>query len=98
MSSPTGYVIELNHFARGVCVDVRPGIPADTAPDKLLELGRQCLLKYWKTNAAGEFVSAYASTEAKPVPDEVVVRARDGRAVYRRTIIEEKIARWFAES
>ena len=98
MSSPTGYVIELNNFARGVCVDVRPGIPPDTTPDQLLELGRRCLMKYWKVNAAGEFVAEHASTAAKPIADEVVVRARDGCVVYRRTIIEEKIARWFAES
>src|SRR5207237_10254215 len=41
-------------------------------------------------------VPGCAPTDQKPVPDEVVIRTPDGRVLYRRTIVEEKIERWFA--
>src|ERR1700740_2841784 len=96
MSSPTGWTIELNSFTRGICLDQSPGlVTADTPPAELIEISRRCLLAYWKEER-GDLIP-----QARPdnglVPDEVVVRAPDGRALYRRTIVDEKIDRWFAE-
>jgi hypothetical protein len=54
-------------------------------------------LCYWKEDQRGGFTPAGTTAGLTTIPDEVVVRAPGGRAVYRRTIIDEKIARWFAE-
>ncbi len=99
MSSPTDLVIELNSFARGIRVARWPGnIAAETTPDVLIGISRRYLLSYWKEDESGRLAPAGAAAEQTPVPDEVVVRAPDGRALYRRTIIDEKIDRWFAEN
>jgi hypothetical protein len=98
MSSPSDWVIELNCVARGIRVDRQSGtITADTAPDELIEISRRCLLCYWKEDQRGGFTPADTTARLTTIPDEVVVRASGGRAVYRHTIIDEKIARWFAE-
>jgi hypothetical protein len=54
-------------------------------------------MTYWKEDDDRVFVPQTPPNEETLTPDEVVVRAPDGRAVYRRTIIDEKIDRWFAE-
>jgi hypothetical protein len=98
MSSPSDWVIELNCFARGLRVDREPGlVTADTPPDELIEISRRRLLRYWKEDERGGFTPVRTAAGLTSIPDEVVVRAPGGRAVYRRTIIDEKIARWFAE-
>ncbi len=99
MKNSSDCVIELNSFARGIRVDRRVGlVTVDTAPDRLIEISRRCLLRYWKEDGRGGLAPAYAAPGRTVVPDEVVVRAPDGRALYRRTIIDEKLERWFAES
>jgi hypothetical protein len=99
MSNCSDWVIELNSFARGVRVDRWPGtITAETTPSDLIEISRRYLLSYWKEDEGGRLAPACAAAEQIPIPDEVVVRAPDGRALYRRTIIDEKIDRLFAEN
>jgi hypothetical protein len=72
-------------------------ITAETTPAELIEISRRCLMTYWKEDDDRVFVPQTPPNEETLTPDEVVVRAPDGRAVYRRTIIDEKIDRWFAE-
>ncbi len=98
MTSPADCTIELNSFVRGIQVDRWVGtITAETTPGQLIEISRRCLLKYWEQDVSGNLVPASSAAEQVSIPDEVVVRAPDGRAVYRRTIFDERIDRWFAE-
>jgi hypothetical protein len=95
--SHTGWTIELNSFARGIRLNRSQGtVTAETTPAELIEISRRSLLTHWKEEE-GRFVPQKLSGNDL-VPDEVVVRGPDGRALYRRTIIDEKIDRWFAES
>jgi len=98
MISGSCWTLELNSFARGTPVDRWAGtISAQTRPEELVEISRRCLLRYWEEDESGNLAPASSDTEQTVIPDEVVVRAPDGRALYRRTIIDEKIDRWFAE-
>jgi len=98
MTSASHCTIELNCFARGTPVDRWAGtIAAETTPEELVEISRRCLLKYWIEDKSGNLVPAGSGAEQTLIPDEVVVRAPDGRALYRRTIIDEKIDRWFLD-
>lgn len=94
MNSASDLVIELNFSARGICLDRRSAaIAADSPPEDIVATARRWLLNYWREDGIRGLVPA------KPEPpDEVVVRGADGRALYRRTIIDEKMERWFAES
>jgi hypothetical protein len=95
MASSSYCSIELNFFERGTPIDRWSGtITAEATPEELVEISRQCLLRYWKQDESGDLAPACSGSL---IPDEVVVRAPDGRALYRRTIIDEKIDRWFAE-
>jgi hypothetical protein len=97
MSSPAGWTIELNSFSRGIRLDQLLGsITIEITPAELIEISRRCLLVQWKEE--GGHLIPQPRPEHELVPDEVVVRAPDGRALYRRTIIDEKIDRWFAEN
>ncbi len=99
MSAPSDWAIELNSFARGLRLERRSGIiTAATTPEEMIELSRRCLLSYWKEIPGGGLAPDCEAAEQGPIPDEVVVRSPDGQALYRRTIMDEKIARWFAES
>ncbi len=98
MNIPADCMLELNSFTCGTRVDCWPGkISSETTPAELIEISRRCLLTYWKEDDKGSLVPQNSPTEETPIPDEVVVRAPDGRALYRRTIVDEKIDRWFAE-
>jgi hypothetical protein len=97
MLKPSDCDVELNSVMRGIRVDRLSGmIPADATRPQLLQIARGCLLKFWKDDEVDFLVPGRAPSEQDPIPDEVVVRAPDGRALYRRTIVEEKIERWFA--
>ena len=98
MNTSSDCVIELNTFARGSRVDRKSGmVTVDTAPDQLIEISRHFLLRYWREDGRGGLAPVPAPRRSL-VPDEVVVRAPDGRALYRWTIFDEQIERWFAES
>jgi hypothetical protein len=98
MDSTSEPVVELNCFARGICLSrCSGGITADTPPDDIIATARGWLLRYWREDPVFGLVPAMAEWDT-PTPDEVVVRGADGRALYRRTIIDEKIERWFAET
>jgi hypothetical protein len=99
MQNSSDCVIELNSFARGIRVDRTSGmVTVDTPPDQLLEISRRCLLKYWREDGRGGLAPADLLPGRTVIPDEVVVRGPDGRTLYRRTIIDEKMERWFSES
>ncbi|HLH92310.1 MAG TPA: hypothetical protein VKX28_28100 [Xanthobacteraceae bacterium] len=92
MNNTSDLVIELNWFARGICLDRRAAaIASDTPPEDIVATARRSLLNYWREDGIRDLVPA----RPEP-PDEVVVRGADGRALYRRTIIDEKIERLFA--
>jgi hypothetical protein len=96
MGSPSDWVIELNCFACGTRIDRWwETVAAEATHDQLVEISRRSLLSYWKEDQAGGFAPA---VDQSPIPDEVVVRAPNGRALYRRTIIDEKIERWFQDT
>jgi hypothetical protein len=83
MGTPSYCVIELNSFARGICVNRWSGtITAETTPAELIEISRRCLMTYWKEDDDRVFVPQTPPNEETLTPDEVVVRAPDGRAVY----------------
>jgi hypothetical protein len=97
MLKPSDCKVELNSIMRGRPVDRLSGmIPADATKAQLPQIARRCLLGFWKDDEVEFLVPGCAPTDQKPVPDEVVIRAPDGRVLYRRTIVEEKIERWFA--
>ena len=94
MQRPSNCEIELN--VRGARVDRwSRTVPAGATQDQLPEIGRRCLLGFWKHDESGDLVPLCEPTEHSPIPDEVVIRAPDGRALYRWTIVEEKFERWF---
>ncbi len=98
MNSTSRWLVELNCFARGICLDRRSGaINSNTPPEDVIATARRWLLNHWKEDRFGGLVPVIPEREA-PTPDEVVVRGSDGRALYRRTIIDEKMERWFAEN
>src|SRR5689334_1950482 len=97
MLKPSDCDVELNSIMRGIRIDRLSGmIPADATQAQLAHIARRCLLRFWKDDEIDFLVPGYPPTSLKPTPDEVVIRAPDGRAVYRWTIIEEKMERWFA--
>jgi hypothetical protein len=99
MLKPSDCQIELNSIMRGMCVDRLSGmIPKFATQAQLPQIARRCLLQFWKDDDVDFLVPGHAPIGQQPVPDEVVVRTPDGRALYRRTIVEEKIERWFAAS
>src|SRR5436305_15289401 len=84
MASPFDCTIELNSFACGTRLERWSGtIAIETTPHELIKISRRCLLSYWKEAEDGSLVPA---AERTLTPDEVVVRAPDDRALYRRTI------------
>jgi len=96
MHSPSDCVIELNCVARSMRVDGWSAfIPSAATWDEVRAIGRSCLLRFWKEDGHGSLAPEWTSSERNPIPDEVVIRAPDGRALYRRSIVEEKMARWF---
>ena len=98
MNSTSDWVVELNYFARGTCLDRRSGaITSRTSPEDVIAIARRLLLSHWREDRSLGLVPAIAERKT-PTPDEVVVRGSDGRALYRRTIIDEKMERWFAEN
>src|SRR5262249_38660466 len=98
MLNPSDCDVELNSIMRGTRVDRLSGmIPADATQAQLPQIARRCLLRFWKDDEIDFLVPGRPPTSLKPTPDEVVIRAPDGRAVYRWTIVEEKMERWFAE-
>ncbi len=90
MSAPSDWAIELNSFARGIRLERRPGIiTAATTPEEMIELSRRWLLSYWKETPDGDLGPSHELAEQSLIPDEVVVRAPDGKALYRRTIMDD---------
>ena len=97
MLKPSDCKVELNSIMRGSRIDRLSGmIPAEATQAQLPQIARRCLLGFWKDDEVDFLVPGRTPTEQKPIPDEVVIRAPDGRVLYRRTIVEEKIERWFA--
>src|SRR5262249_10445219 len=97
MTKPSDCDVELNSIMRGTRVDRLSGmIPADATQAHLPQSARRCLLQHWKDDEVDFLVPGRALPGQKPIPDEVVIRAPDGRVLYRRTITEEKMERWFA--
>ena len=96
MNSLADCRIELNFFERGLCVERwSHAVTPETTPEQLIEVGRRYLLRFWKEAENGSLTPRSESAEEKVTPNEVVIRAPDGRAVYRRTIFDEKIDHWF---
>ena len=97
MKSTSDLVVELSCFARGIhLVQSSETIASGTPPEDVVATARRRLLNYWSEDGTRGLVPARPGRET-PIPDEVVVRGADGRALYRRTIIDEKLERWFTE-
>lgn len=96
MSNLADCRFELNLFERGLCVERwSHAITPETTPEQLVEVGRRYLLRFWKEAEDGSLAPRSETAGEKATPNEVVIRAPDGRAVYRRTIFDEKMERWF---
>jgi hypothetical protein len=90
------YIVELNCIARRAHLWAwNDLIPNDTERTALPAIARRFLNQFWREHE-GELHPKIQPTALFSLPDEVVIKARDGRMVCRWTITDEMNSRYRA--
>jgi hypothetical protein len=97
MQGQTGdYIVELNCLARRAHLWAWSDlIPNDTERSMLLAIARRCLNQFWQEHD-GDLEPKVAPTASFAVPDEVIIKTTEGRAICSWNIVQERNARYRA--